>query len=157
MAVFQISIFVKCEAFILKTFWKNIIFNSYWLQSNQEICQKMRFFGIFSGLRENFWLKFQTWIVFIITYNFSIDTKLEKFHLHPFWGHFSIWMPSICRNRHMVFTKVVDDDPMNISGKFEAYILKTFRENSFLTHIDCSQNEKWPHNGWRWNFLTSSP
>ena len=69
-----------------------------------------------------------------------------------FLTYFLIWLPSICENRHTLFTKVVDNDSVNISGKFEASILRTFWEKSFLTHIDCSQVEKWPQNGWRWNF-----
>ena len=48
---------------------------------------------------------------------------------------------------HGVHRKVVDNDPSNISVKFEASNLKTFREKSFLAHIDCSQIEKWPQNG----------
>ena len=36
----------------------------------------------------------------------------------------------ICtEKRHTVFTKVVDNDPKNISAKFEASILKRSREN----------------------------
>ena len=46
-----------------------------------------------------------------------------------------------------VSRKVVDNHRINISAKFEACILKTFREKSFLAHIDCSQIEKWPQNG----------
>ena len=33
---------------------------------------------------------------------------------------FFIRLPSICENRHTVFTKVVDNGPVNISGMFEA-------------------------------------
>ena len=47
----------------------------------------------------------------------------EKPH---FLAYFLIWLPSICKNRHTVFRKVVDNDPVNVSGKFEASILKTF-------------------------------
>ena len=50
---------------------------------------------------------------------------------------------------HGVNRKVVDNDPSNISVKFEASNLKTFRKKSFLAHIDCSQIEKWPQNGLR--------
>ena len=51
------------------------------------------------------------------------------------------------QNRQTVFTQVIDNGPVNISGKFEASILKTFREKVFLTRIDCIQIEKWPQNG----------
>ena len=46
-----------------------------------------------------------------------------------FFTYFLIWLPSICEKRHTVFTKVVDNDPKNISAKFEASILKRSREN----------------------------
>ena len=53
----------------------------------------------------------------------SSRENAEKPH---FLAYFLISLPSICKNRHTVATKVVDNDPMNISGKFEASILKTF-------------------------------
>ena len=53
------------------------------------------------------------------------------------------------QNRQTVFTQVIDNGPVNISGKFEASILKTFPDKAFLARIDCSQIEKWPQNGRR--------
>ena len=128
---------------------KKIIFNAYWLQSNREMASKwvkMKFLELgvnrkVVGNVENYSnMKFQPKI---------FTRSWENAKKPHFLTYFLIWLPSICENRHTVFTKVVDNDPMNISGKFEASILKTFREKSFLTHIDCSQIEKWPQNGWR--------
>ena len=38
---------------------------------------------------------------------------------------------------HTLFRKVADNDPMNISGKFEASMLGTFWEKSFIVHNDA--------------------
>ena len=60
----------------------------------------------------------------------TILTRSQENPKKPhFLTYFLIWLPSICENRPTVFTKVVDNDPRNISGKFEANILKTFRNN----------------------------
>ena len=49
-----------------------------------------------------------------------------------------------------IFRKVVDNGPMNISGKFEASILKNFREKSFLADIDAVKSRNT-------HFLTLAP
>ena len=43
--------------------------------------------------------------------------------------------------------KVVDNDKNYLNMKFQPLIFTRSREKSFLTHIDCSQIEKWPQNG----------
>ena len=63
-----------------------------------------------------------------------------------FLTYFLIWLPSIWKNRHTVFTKVVDNDPSNISVKFEASILKTLRKTIFSAYWLQSNREmasKW--------------
>ena len=51
----------------------------------------------------------------------------------------TVTLPSICKNHHTIYTKIVDNRLMNISGKFEACISITFWETLFLAHIGCSQ------------------
>ena len=129
----------------------NIIYNfckdcmaifAYWRQSNQEICQKMRFFDIISRTRENIWLKLHTKIVLNITYNFSTDTKLQKFHLHPFWGHFSIWLQSICVKNDFS-RKVFKIDASNFPEMFIRWFSTTFVKTVWwFLHIDGSQIKK---------------
>ena len=45
-------------------------------------------------------------------------------------------------NHHTIFTKVVDNGPINISANFEVYILRTLQEKSFLVHIDAVKQIK---------------
>ena len=60
-----------------------------------------------------------------------------------------IWLPSICKNQHTIFGKVLNNSLMK---KVWSLYLEDFLRKSFLTHIDWSQIEKWPQNEWRWNF-----
>ena len=109
----------------------------------------MRFFGIFSRTREYFWLKFHIWIVLNITYNFSIDTKLEKFHLHPFWVHFSIWLQSICVKNDFsqkVFMIEASNFPEMFTGSLSTTFVKTVWR---FSHIDGSQIKKYAK---KWGF-----
>ena len=46
--------------------------------------------------------------------------------------------------------KVVGNVENYLNMKFQPLIFTRSREKSFLTHIDCSQIEKWPQNGWRY-------
>ena len=46
-----------------------------------------------------------------------------------FWHMFLIWLPSICKNRHTVFTKVVDNDPSNLYMNFQPNLATRSREN----------------------------
>ena len=126
-------------------------FSVYWLQSNRkkDLWVKMNFLEL--GVNSKVVGNVENYLE--VNFQPKICTRSRENAKKPhFLTYFLIWLPSICENRHTVFTKVVDNDPMNISAKFEASILKTFREKSFLTHIDCSQIKKWPQNGWRWIF-----
>ena len=111
-------------------YWSNLskkkFFSAYWLQSNREMDPKwvkMNFleFGVNRKVVynvENYLnMKFQT----------KIFTRSRENGQKPhFLTYFLIWLPSIWKNHHTIFRKVVDNDRMNISGKFEASILKTF-------------------------------
>ena len=46
-----------------------------------------------------------------------------------FLTYFLIWLPSICKNRHTVFTKVVDNDPSNLYMNFQPNLATRSREN----------------------------
>ena len=72
--------------------------------------------------------------------------KIAEIIAYDWW----LLMSDLVTNRKVVdnvenylYMKLQIESPVNISGKFEASILKTFREKSFLAHIDCSQIEKW--------------
>ena len=102
----------------------------------------MRFFGIFSRTRENFWLKFHIQIVLNITYNFSIETKLEKFHLHPFWAHFSIWLQSI-HAKNAISRKIFKIEASNFPDMFTGPLSVSFVKTVWrFSHIDGSQIKK---------------
>ena len=89
--------------------------------------------------------------------NMKFQTKIitcswENAKKPHFLTYFLIWLPSICENRHTVFRKVVDNDPRNISGKFEACIYSILRENEEKPIFFIRNCSFWPKNGWRWNF-----
>ena len=128
---------------------EKIIFSAHWLQSNREIASKWakkKFLEL--GVNKKNVGNDENYL------NMNFQQKIftrswENAEKPYFLTYFLLWLPSICENRHTVFTKVVDNDQMNISRKFEASILKTFWKKSILAHIDCSQIKKWPQNGWR--------
>ena len=105
--------FGKVWSLYLENFLKKIIFNTYWLQSNQVMASrwvKMKFLELNVSRKvienvENYLnMKFQSKI---------FTCSWENAKKSHFLTYFLIWLPSICRKRHIVFTKVVDNDPMN--------------------------------------------
>ena len=78
-------------------------------------------------LPTSYWKKVLTQEIFITLAGVTLEGNEKMPRKNHFFTYFLIWLPSICEKRHTVFTKVVDNVPMNISAKFEACMLKTFR------------------------------
>ena len=95
--------------------------------------KKMRKKWFFYKKSQFFWFDCRQYAKITIVFTKVVDNGLTRFRENAkkphFFTYFLIWLPSICEKRHTVFTKVVDNDPKNISAKFEASILKRSREN----------------------------
>ena len=103
----------------------------------------MRVLGIFSRTRANFWLIFHIWIVLDVIYNYFIGDQVEKFHLHLFWGNFSIWLQSIYVKNDFS-QKVIKIDASNFPEMFIGSLSTTFVKTvRHFLHIDGSQIKKY--------------
>jgi len=125
----SIEHFCEVWSLYLENFSRKIIFSAYWLQSNREMASKwvkMKFpeLGVnrkVVGNVENYLnMKFHPKI---------LTRSRENAKKPHFLTYFLIWLPSICKNRHTVFTKVVDNDPSNLYMNFQPNLATRSREN----------------------------
>ena len=59
----------------------------------------------------------------------KIHAFSRKCQKNSFFTYFLSWLPSICKNRHTVFAKVVDNDPSNLYMNFQPNLATRSREN----------------------------